>query len=536
MGGVSSSVVERIASIRHAIRRKGALARALDFLERFKSSTFFILMMAYVLASLGGLGSILIWQNYQSVITAAERRALSSAQLVAAHVEWMVQASDQALRRIDDAIGNSPVGSAENSVADIYNAVGNLPEGYQYSVYDVTGRLRYSSIPNAIGIEVSDRSYFQQLSKGDLLAISPLLDERVSGKRVFIVARRIERNGRFHGVASIAIPADSLSGFWSHLAMGDNSTVAIVRTDGELVARHPSVTAAVNISASPLFREHLPVAQSGFYFNRGTSVDGRARTVGYQTVTGWPLIATTGIDRSEALEVFWRNLRDGLSIGLPMALLCLIGMLWGYRLLQADAQRRADLEQAVEQNRFLLREIHHRVKNNLQAVASLVRLQPIPEEQKEDISRRIRAMVAVHQQIYQTDKFTTVQLAPYVEELVEDVAAGFKSNVAIEMELDPVVTNPDQAMPLGFILTEIVTNAFKHAFAGRSEGKLSVRLFTENDTVNLVVEDDGPGHRADAQRGMGSKLLDGFVVQLGGTIESVSGDGTKVTVSFPRLA
>jgi type II secretory pathway pseudopilin PulG len=120
------------------------------------SSIIFLLMMTIVLAILGILGSLLVWRNYKSVVDAAERRALSSAQLVAAHVEWMVHASDQALRRIDDAIGHNPIGSVQNDVANIRNAVGDLPDGYQYSVYDANGRLRYSSVLNAVGIEVTD--------------------------------------------------------------------------------------------------------------------------------------------------------------------------------------------------------------------------------------------------------------------------------------------------------------------------------------------------------------------------------------------
>lgn len=345
------------------------------------------------------------------------------------------------------------------------------------------------------------------------------------------MARRIDRDGRFHGVASIAIPSSTLSGFWNHLALGDHSTVALFTNDGELVARHPSVSVAINIGSSPLFKDHLPVASSGTYFNPDTSVDGRARTVGYQSVDDWALVATTGIDRSEALEVFWLNLRDGLIVGAPVALLCMIGIIWGYKLLQADAQRRAALERSLEQNRFLLREVHHRVKNNLQAVASLVRLQPIPPTQKEDISRRIRAMVAVHQQIYQTDQFSEVHLAPYVKELVEDVATGFNFNVTIRMDLEPIVAAPDQAMPLGFILTEIVTNAFKHAFTKKEHGTLEIKLFSQGNVVHLNVEDDGSGHGPGAQSGMGSKLLDGFAVQLGGTIETISCKGTKVVAS-----
>src|SRR5690606_23032245 len=114
--------------------------------------------------------------------------------------------------------------------------------------------------------------------------------------------------------------------------------------------------------------------------------DGVPRIVGYHKVDNWPLIATTGVERREALSSFRTNLLGGLAVGLPTALAMALGTLWIATLLRSDSGRRAQLEAAVERNGFLLREIHHRVKNNLQAVASLIRLQPIPGDLKADIS------------------------------------------------------------------------------------------------------------------------------------------------------
>jgi two-component sensor histidine kinase len=191
------------------------------------------------------------------------------------------------------------------------------------------------------------------------------------------------------------------------------------------------------------------------------------------------------------------------------------------------------LEQALERNTFLMREIHHRVKNNLQAVSSLVRLQPLSQDRKDDMARRIAAMVAVHEQIYGADQFDRVEVGGYVERLAKEVAQGFHGHIRIETRVDPLTLGPDQAMPLGLIVNEVVTNAFKHAFADRVDGRVLVSLSVEGKTARLVIEDDGPGYALDHEKGMGSKLIDGFVAQLGGTLDVDAADGTKVVVSFP---
>src|SRR5690606_24667136 len=104
------------------------------------------------------------------------------------HLEWMMEASSQALRRIDGALGDEPISlRTTGAIADIRQAVGSLPVGFQYSVYDENGRLRFSSVPEAMGIEVSDREYFQRLRDGESIVISPQLSERLSGEQVFVI-------------------------------------------------------------------------------------------------------------------------------------------------------------------------------------------------------------------------------------------------------------------------------------------------------------------------------------------------------------
>jgi two-component sensor histidine kinase len=455
--------------------------------------------------------------------------------VIAAHLQWMIEASDQALRRIDSALDEQPIQSSADTIADISQAVGDLPAGFQYSVYDETGELRLSSIPHATVIRVADRDYFHQLQAGRQVVISEQLKERLSGEQVFIIARRIERKGQFHGVASIAIPTMKMDEFWNSMALGPRSSVGVIRSDGWLVARHPAFDTPLDLSQTLLFTTYLPRGPNGFYHNAVSPADGLARVVGYWQVDGWPLVATAGIDKAEILEMFWSGLNTQIIFGLPIIAMIIASAMWINALLNSFASRNAALEQSLERNRFLFREIHHRVKNNLQAVSALIRLQPVSKEARCDMERRIAAMIAVHEQIYETDQFDHVEVAPYAERLVKEIAAAYDANIAIETRLDSITVDRDQALPIGMVINEVVSNAFKYAFIDRSDGHLIVELTSGADgTARLMVKDDGPGIDTDLDRkGMGSRLIAGFVAQINGSFAYRNQGGTVFVMSFP---
>jgi two-component system, sensor histidine kinase PdtaS len=487
-----------------------------------------------LLCAIAALAVLLAWRDYQGAIEKGEASALSSAHVVAAHFQWMLQASDQALRRIDSALGPEAISEITNTIVSIEEAIGDLPRGFQYSVYDETGQLRFSSVKEAIGINVSDREYFQELRNGSDTVISPLLDERLSNESVFVVARRIVRSGEFHGAASIAIPAARMAEFWSSMNLGPFSSVSVVRTDGWLVARFPALGKTMDLSNTPLL--DAARAQSGVYHSGTSPADGRARIVGFWRVDGAPVIALAGIERGEVLAAFWRNLLTGTLIAVPLFCMLGWGLLWTARLQRADEARRGELERSLERNRFLLREIHHRIKNNLQTVASLVRLQPLPADARQSIAGRIGAMVAVHEHIYQNDEYGDVSVDRYLQRLIDDLREGSSNDIEMEVEIEPLLVDRDQALPLGLLVNEIVSNAFKHAFQGASSGRIKISLTTVSDReARLTISDNGRGFNPDnAPMNMGSKLVAAFASQLKGEIKTESSKrGTTFTLTFP---
>jgi two-component sensor histidine kinase len=196
---------------------------------------------------------------------------------------------------------------------------------------------------------------------------------------------------------------------------------------------------------------------------------------------------------------------------------------------------RASLAAAVERNNLLLREIHHRTKNNLQSVASLIKLQPISEEAKAAMTARIAAMSALHEQAYRSDQYSEIALRDYLLTLVDTIRRTSGEDIALETELADVAIDRDLAQPLGLIVNEVVSNAMKHAFADRPDGRIVVRLSPlDEQRAELTISDDGAGFTPTGQEtGMGTRLIRAFAQQLGNDYSYTSDGGTHFTIRFP---
>jgi two-component sensor histidine kinase len=286
-----------------------------------------------------------------------------------------------------------------------------------------------------------------------------------------------------------------------------------------------------------LFTEHLPKASEGFYEAAASPADGVARVVGYRRVEGLPLITVVGIPAEVLTDRVRERLGEITLVALPIGLALLLVSLWVVRLLRQEERAHRALSQALEENRLLLREVHHRVKNNLQTVSALIRLQPGPPEPKEELMRRIAAMTAVHEHIYGSDQFGWLDIADYIRTLVTGLQEGYGSAVKVECELASVDVTPDQALPLGLIVNEVVSNAFKHAFPGGRPGLITLKLkVTDAGQAVLRVQDNGVGYQPVKTTGMGSRLIGGLAQQINGTYEYRNEEGTLFVLKFPLMA
>ena len=214
-----------------------------------------------------------------------------------------------------------------------------------------------------------------------------------------------------------------------------------------------------------------------------------------------------------------------------------------------DARKHAELQTAaaLREKETLLREVHHRVKNNLQIIFSLLHFQakkasaPAVAAACADIRRRLLAMNLVHDKLYRSSSLASVDFGDYVRSLVGALASSFESRGALRLDLPaaPLELPSEVALPAGMILCELVANVYKYAWPG-APGSARVGLSLEAGEIALVVEDDGVGlpagldpHSADS---FGWQLVRTLVAQLGGRFELVSGGGTRARVTFPPPA
>jgi PAS domain S-box-containing protein len=204
---------------------------------------------------------------------------------------------------------------------------------------------------------------------------------------------------------------------------------------------------------------------------------------------------------------------------------------------------------SLREKDILISEIHHRVKNNLQVISSLLRLQAKSSEDPEliemlnGIQGRIRSMAMIHEKLYDTNDFTRIKLSSYVKALSQDLFKTHNINpgkIGLTIQTDgEVYVDVTKAIPCGLVLNELISNALKHAFPGDRKGKLQIILSeTKNAEINIVVRDNGVGlpdnidiHQPQT---LGLELLNGLVKnQLDGQIEVRRDNGTEIRLKFP---
>jgi two-component sensor histidine kinase len=485
---------------------------------------------------IGLLAGGLVGVQYRATRDAAEVQAFRNAHVVATQFGWIFQASDQALQRIQDAVRGSASGLTQ--LADINTAVKDLPDGLQHSLYDRAGRLVLSSQRDRHVIDVSDRPYFQRLQAGELLVIQPMVIERLSGRQVFIIARRMESEAgpdgkaEFLGVASIAIPVDYLDELGKVMSLGNGATLSLVGLDGWMIARSPPI-APVNLIGTPSYAQ-LRSAPNGTYAATSPA-DGHRRIVGFWRMGEWPIIAVAGVEEGSVMDHFWATTRTEMMILIPILLGVGVMIVGLFRLMVIDERRARALAEAQQRSDFLLKEIHHRVKNNLQAVMSLIRLQRLPADVTEALLGRISAMVEVHREIFSGETQDRIKAAPYLRRLVGNIARGYDDRIAIDLHMEDIDLSGDLAMQVGLLTNELLTNAFKHAFPGGRPGRIEVTLARHDpDRLRLTIRDNGAGADPETQHSsMGSKLIDAFVGQMRGEITVESSTGYCTTITFP---
>lgn len=202
----------------------------------------------------------------------------------------------------------------------------------------------------------------------------------------------------------------------------------------------------------------------------------------------------------------------------------------------------------LKEKEWLVREIHHRVKNNLQIVMGLLSTQSARLQNKDAIEaitkseNRVKSIALIHQKLYRHDNLASIGMPEYVHELTEhlsDVFNAKKRDITFKKEVDNIQIDISQAVPVGLILNEAITNAIKHAFLNKA-GYIHIRLLEEEDGIILLsVADNGSGfnttEKAPATTSIGMDIIRGLARQLRGKLSIESGPGTTIQIRFSLI-
>ena len=223
----------------------------------------------------------------------------------------------------------------------------------------------------------------------------------------------------------------------------------------------------------------------------------------------------------------------------------IVGAIESIRDITESKQAEETLKTALREKETLLREIHHRVKNNLQIISSLLKLQAryIGDEKMEEIFRecqdRITAMASVHSLLYRSQNFAEINFGEYVRETAGELFRTYKTGTAaisLIVHADNVMLPIDTAVPCGLIINELITNSLKYAFPELKKGEITIEMNRTEEGVRLLFEDNGIGFPKDIHfnntETFGLKLVHMLVKQLDGSIEQDTNNGTRYVIMF----
>jgi two-component sensor histidine kinase len=206
------------------------------------------------------------------------------------------------------------------------------------------------------------------------------------------------------------------------------------------------------------------------------------------------------------------------------------------------------IELSLVEKDILLKEIHHRVKNNLQVIVSLLNLQASSETNAEvinslrDSQRRVDVMARLHESLYQSENLSTISIRDYLAAIANDLLVSLNIEgleIAHQIHIENISFDISQSIALGQIVSELISNCFKHAFVGRQFGNIKLTLRrVEDEKIMLTLSNDGKGfpknYDIQSNKTLGLRLVKGLAQQLHGSLSIDDADGACIKIQFPE--
>jgi len=202
------------------------------------------------------------------------------------------------------------------------------------------------------------------------------------------------------------------------------------------------------------------------------------------------------------------------------------------------------VEKSLGEKHVLLKEVHHRVKNNMAVITSLLDMQqmivedPSFKQVLRECKQRVKSMALVHEKLYKARDFLSIGFKDYIESLIGDLMDSYgNQDIRIRLDIEPVTLGLNLLIPLGLLINEIVSNSLKHAFVEVQTPEIHVSLKEEDGRVMLEISDNGTGisedNGAKPAKTLGVHIIDALVGQIDGDLDKDFQNGTRYRISFP---
>ena len=556
-----------------------------------------VLIVGVAMLAPGVLAVLQAVSGYRSSMGYLQQNLAQAAQLAANEEVNMISASREILTSLAAHPDiRTPQGLACRRA--LQRAIGGLDQYSGAAVVDAQGEFNCASSPTKAVVNVSDHPWFRDVMSGDAFVVSDLVLTRWLDEWGMVTAvPLVDENGVISGAVALFVGLDWMTRRYQRAASSDDTALALLDSKGKMItANTEHAPVASGLPPDNVINQHLQ-NQTQTFNARGR--DGTWRLYAISplldgrifVILGTPLLVAIG---PLALQFAWGVFAPILMWGLAIAVVWFgiehLVVRWityldritsAYaagrhsvrpeRAVAAPAEirnlgetftrmadlisaRETELQDSLAQKEVLVREIHHRVKNNLQLVMSLLNLHarrikdPRAEAAFAEARSRINALATLHRRLYESENLQEVELRWFLEDLCAELRRGGLAGsreVELTVQAPDEVIGPDIAVPLGLLVTEAITNAYKHAFHGADRGLIQVIVQRESESqLTLIVRDTGTGidlsPNANANDiepgGLGRSLIEAFVRQLRGELEVRSDQGTVVQVRFPAAA
>jgi two-component sensor histidine kinase len=360
------------------------------------------------------------------------------------------------------------------------------------------------------------------------------------------IAAPVEREGKVRYMLVASIDNEALQGFMRARKFPAGWITTIYDHSGVIVARTPNPETYVGRPTLPDLVELLRQHDEGVVKRRLLGGESVYTAFQRSQFAGWSLAVhapVSDIEHTIPGHSLFVTMAGAAALMTALALAVLFFREAVHRRAEAQTQHLLEHTQhLLARQEMLLREVHHRVKNNLQTMASMVRIvarKASPESQPafQDIARRIATLGHAYDQIHKAEDMAQLDLGIYLKNVAHQIGNSFgRDEVRVATLLDPLMVDIDTALPVGLIAGELVTNAYKHAFAPDQAGQLTVKLRDLGEYAMLTVRDTGPGIGTDPfARSAGLRIAEALAAQVDGRLKAKNHPtgGAQFRLTFP---